>query len=219
MASNFVNNSGMVAQALADRSAVNSYQNLMNNINSTLGNLVNNGVNAYQNNKIIQALRGSQPTQQMGNGGFDTSSISKIGSGLNSPILFNQASNDGVSPQAEPVNNGLNYQAGIEQAIKFGRWDVANKLAQTQQNEEETAFKKEKMAKAQEQQDIENDFRERQLNQQRDLAEQKLALQKELTPSDLYRMELLEYNKSRFEKEKFDYVVNFAAESHVDRSI
>ena len=43
---------------------------------------------------------------------------------------------------------------------------LANKLAQTQQNEEETAFRKEKMAQAQAQQDIENDFKERQLNQE-----------------------------------------------------
>lgn len=205
MASSFVNNSGLVAQALADRTALNSYQDLMNNINSNIGNLVNTGVNAYQNNKIVNALKNKQQTYKpQAISGFDTSSISNIGSGLSSPILFNQASDNGVSPQEEPANNGLNYQAGIEQAIKFGRWDVANKLAQTQQNEEETAFEKEKMAQAQAQQDIENDFRERQLNQQKEIAEQKLSQQQNLTPTDLYRMEQLKYNKELMNNLKYD---------------
>jgi hypothetical protein len=205
MANSFVNNSGLVAQALADRSAVNSYQDLMNNINSTIGNLVNTGVNTYQNNKIANALKNRQQTYNpQAISGFDTSNISNIGSGLSSPMLFNQASDNGVSPQAESVNNGLNYQAGIEQALKFGRWDVANKLAQTQQNEEETAFRKEKMAQAQAQQDIENDFRERQLNQQREIAEQKLSQQQNLTPTDLYRMEQLKYNQELMNNLKYD---------------
>ena len=205
MASSFVNNSGLVAQALADRTALNSYQDLMNNINSNIGNLVNTGVNAYQNNKIANALKNGQQTYKpQATSGFDTSSILNIGSSLSYPILFNQASNDGVSPQAEPANNGLNYQAGIEQAIKFGRWDVANKLAQTQQNEEETAFRKEKMAQAQAQQDIENDFRERQLNQQKEIAEQKLSQQQNLTPTDLYRMEQLKYNQELMNNLKYD---------------
>jgi hypothetical protein len=177
----------------------------MNNINSTIGNLVNTGVNTYQNNKIANALKNRQQTYNpQAISGFDTSNISNIGSGLSSPMLFNQASDNGVSPQAESVNNGLNYQAGIEQALKFGRWDVANKLAQTQQNEEETAFRKEKMAQAQAQQDIENDFRERQLNQQREIAEQKLSQQQNLTPTDLYRMEQLKYNQELMNNLKYD---------------
>lgn len=203
MANSFVNNSGLVAQALADRSAVNSYQDLMNNINSTIGNLVNTGVNTYQNNKIANALKNRQQTYNpQAISGFDTSNISNIGSGLSSPMLFNQASDNGVSPQK--LDNGLNYQAGIEQALKFGRWDVANKLAQTQQNEEETAFRKEKMAQAQAQQDIENDFRERQLNQQREIAEQKLNQEKELSINDLYRLETLKYNKELMNNLKYD---------------
>jgi hypothetical protein len=200
MANSFVNNSGLVAQALADRSAVNSYQNLMDNINSTVNNLVD----TYQNNKIANALKGKQSNvNPQAMGGFDTSSISSIGSSLPfPPVLFNQASDNGVSPQK--LDNGLNYQAGIEQALKFGRWDVANKLAQNQQNEEETAFRKEKMAQAQAQQDIENDFRERQLNQQREIAEQKLSQQQNLTPTDLYRMEQLKYNQELMNNLKYD---------------
>lgn len=200
MANSFVNNSGLVAQALADRSAVNSYQNLMDNINSTVNNLVD----TYQNNKIANALKGKQSNvNPQAMGGFDTSSISSIGSSLPfPPVLFNQASDNGVSPQK--LDNGLNYQAGIEQALKFGRWDVANKLAQNQQNEEETAFRKEKMAQAQAQQDIENDFRERQLNQQREIADQKLSQQQNLTPTDLYRMEQLKYNQELMNNLKYD---------------
>ena len=204
MANSFVNNSGLVAQALADRTALNSYQDLMNNINSNIKNLVNTGVNVYQNNKIADALKGKQSNvNPQAMSGLDTSSISSVGSSLPFlPILFNQASNDGVSPQK--VDNGLNYQAGIEQAIKFGRWDVANKLAQTQQNEEETAFRKEKMAQAQAQQDIENDFRERQLNQEKEMAEQKLNQEKELSINDSYRLETLKYNKELMNNLKYD---------------
>lgn len=206
MTSSFVNNSGLLAQALADRTALNSYQDLMNDTSSTINNVVNSGLNAYQNNKIAKALKGNQPNnQQPQNMGVNATGVASIGSGLSSlPIVFNQASNNGVSPENQPINNGLDYNAGIEQALKFGRWDVVNKLSQAQQGEQAQLLNKEKLEREQAQQNLENDLRERQLNQQKELAEQKLNQEKELSINDLYRLETLKYNKDLMKNLQFD---------------
>jgi hypothetical protein len=224
MASSFVNNSNLVQQALADRTALNSYQDLMNTVGSTIGNLANVGASAFQNNKIMKALKSGQQ-QQQAQGGTQQQAMASNGfnpsfGGIGSNLGFKQASNDGVSPTNDVVdinqatqqqNNGLDYQAGIEQAIKYGRWDIADKLGKAKQNEQQNIasqqnsnFENQKYQNALQQQDVENSFKEKQLAQEKSIALQKLQKGEQLTPTDLYHIEQMKYNKEQMENLKFD---------------